>query len=263
MGNDEHSGRTCFKKAVEEGARSPLAYCDPDGARVSRQDLGAPPMSRSTTSSARPEAAATASASPRSPNPPVAGRGTSTEGVYEGLVLTASAARSSSRRRISSTATARCTPDAQGPEWIREKKLFLPAVEVSAAAGWITSRAHPEFPAGRTCGRNDDPQPDQGAGLIDISVKPRGNSRGGIPLPFDIPAASSTSGSTRHHQLRVRRSGLGGDQAMVRKSGGRRICTSHRQGHHAVSNAVIWPGDAEWARARLPLAEAGVRTRDS
>ncbi len=102
MGNDEHS-QNVFKKAVEEAGLDPLAYCDQMEEEFRKAwahlDVSFDDFIRTTEPRHR-----TASPNSRSGSTKPA---TSTKASTR--AGTASAARSSSRRRISSTATARCT----------------------------------------------------------------------------------------------------------------------------------------------------------
>ena len=130
---------------------------------------------------------------------------------------TASAARRSSRRRISSTASARCTAPV---EWIKEKNHFFRLSKYRDSRCSSTSRRIPEFlePDVR---RNEILRLLE-AGLEDISISRAGQSWG-IPLP----RRSRQRGLRlvrRADQLRVGRR-LRHRRGAVRRTGGRPTCT--------------------------------------
>ena len=102
MGNDEHS-QNVFKRAMEEGL-DPLAYCDRMEQEFRRtwQRLDVSFDDFIRTTAAAPRGGRHRARSSASTTPATSTKASTRAG-------TASAARSSSRRRISSTATARCT----------------------------------------------------------------------------------------------------------------------------------------------------------
>ena len=233
MGNDEHS-QNVFKKAQEEGL-DPLAYCDAHGTGVP-QDLGAArrlvrrfhPDDGAATPGGRDGDRAVGSTPPA----------TSTKACTR--AGTASAARSSSRRRISSTATARCTRRST-PEWIREKNYFFrlskyqqPLLDHFAA--------HPDFiqPEVR---RNEILRLIEG-GLIDVSVSRAGQSWG-IPLPWDPSSVVYVwFDALINYASAV---GLGSDRGAVREVVAGRSARD-RQGHHPVPRRDL-AGDADVRRS--------------
>ena len=213
MGNDEHS-QNVFKKAARGGARS-AGVLRPDGAGVPRDVAAARrlvrrlhPDHRAAAQGRRDGARRGASTTPA----------TSTKACTR--AGTASAARASSRKRISSTATVRCTRRSS-PQWIREKNYFFrlskyqqPLLDHFAA--------HPEF-----LQPDDPPQRDPAAA--------RGRARRHLGQPRRAGVGHSAAVRSverrlrlvrRADQLRVGRRPRHAIRTTVRDAGGPPTCTS-------------------------------------
>ena len=243
MGNDEHS-QNVFQQARELGL-DPLAYCD----RMEQEfrdvwralDISFDDFIRTTEPRHK---AGGAGARPADARRRRHLRRASTRAG------TASPARPSSRRRISSTALCPIHRDEAGVD--PREELLLPAVEVPASRCSSTSQAHPEFiePEMR---RNEILRLLEG-GLEDISVS-RAGQAWGIPLPFD-PDERRLRLVRRADQLRR------GGRLRHRRGAVREVVAGrparHRQGHHALPLRHL-AGDAD---ERRPAAAAtGVRPR--
>ncbi len=220
MGNDEHS-QNVFRKAARSGL-DPMAYCDQMEQEFRRRGRRLDISFDDFIQTTEPRHQARRDrVRPVDPSTPATSTRASTKAG------TASAARRSSRRRISSTAVCPLHPQTdaavdQGGE------LLLPAVRSTSGRLLAHYAAHPEFiqPESR---RNEILRLIE-AGLEDISVS-RAGQAWGIPLPFDPRSVVYVwFDALINYTSAV---GLGTDD---------RRCSSvvagrsarHRQGHHAL-----------------------------
>ena len=232
-----HGQRRALAERVQEGARArrgPAGLLRSDGSRSSsdvwqRLDMSFDDFIRTT----EPRHKAGVQELVQRITPPATSTRASTKAG------TASAARPSSRRRISSTATVRLHRDRARVD--PGEELLLPAVEVSASRCSITS-LRTRSSSSPTSGATRSSGCSRAGWTTSRSAAP--GSRGAFRCR-GIRRASSTSGSTRSSTTRPR-SGSAPTRDVREVVAGR--SARHRQGHHALPCRDL-AGDADERRS--------------